>query len=82
MAKKMTKRDRMIRFFTEGLNKKEVNKTTGGKIKFTGREAGHFYFVTRGGAVRSGRTIGESVSITRLVEKNMKLWEEKEGRSK
>ena len=73
-----TIRDRIIRFLEDGLNKKQIEKT-GKRIRFTGRNADHFYFVGKLGSIRSGKNISNSLSITEQFRANMRIWEAKNG---
>lgn len=76
-GKPKTLTDRVIRFLTEGL--KFVEKPSKNHYRlFT--KGGLQYHVGKAGAVRAGKTISNSVSLTGSVHANMKLWERKTGR--
>ena len=76
----MNLQDRIARFLTEGMKKKEIPSKSSKYRTFTGRDEGHFYFVGKSGAVRSGKNSSTSISITSAAQGNMKLWEKKEGK--
>lgn len=68
--------DRVIRFLTEGLKFTEIPS----KNKYrTFVKGDHRYYVGKAGAVRAGRNVSESVSLTDAVKANMSLWERREG---
>ena len=78
--------DRVVRFLVEGLKKKELYYDRSDKYrKFEGsRSELHqafpsSYWVGKAGAVRAGRSISNSASLTSQVHANMKMWERKEG---
>lgn len=73
-----TLQDRVIRFLTEALNRKELPSKNYYR-KFTGSKPDSFYWLGKNGAVRAGRIASDSVSLTSSVHANMKLWERKEG---
>lgn len=75
----MKLQDRAARMLIEGLKKTELKSTSRKYRKFSGREEGHFYFVGKAGAVRSGKNASNSYSITAQFHSNMKLWEKKNG---
>ena len=79
----MTKRERVIRFFTEGLKFRESQSASRKYRKFTKSgtapdgEPWTTYFIGRNGAVRAGKKVSDSVSLTVPVHANMRLWERK-----
>ena len=70
--------DRVIRFLTEGL--KFVERPSKSKYRLFVKGE-HQYHVGKAGAVRAGRTVSNSVSLTGSVHANMKLWEYKTGKT-
>jgi len=66
--------DRVIRHLMEGLNKQELPSKNRYR-KFTGSSPDSFYWVGKNGAVRAGKNISNSISLTDKVHANMKLWE-------
>lgn len=73
---KQTISERVIKFLTEYYHAKEVNsKSTKYRCFKTPKEATHFYWVGRHGAVRAGQTISNSVSLTDVIRGRMKVWE-------
>ena len=69
--------DRVIRFLTEGLKFAERPSKSKYRLFVKGE---HQYHIGKAGAVRAGKTISNSVSLTGRVHANMKLWERKTGR--
>ena len=74
--------DRVVRFLVEGLNRKELPS----KNKYRKFEPTTYYgilkswfWVGKNGAVRAGKNISNSVSLTSHIHVNMRLWERKEG---
>lgn len=73
--------DRVVRFLIEGLKREELPSKNRYR-KFKGKNIdSSFYWVGKNGAVRAGRTVSDSVSITDAIHANMKLWERKEKKS-
>jgi len=70
--------DRVIRFLTEGLHKKELPSKNKYR-KFTGSSEQSFYWVGKAGAVRAGKSPSNSTSLTDRIRANMTLWERKEN---
>lgn len=66
--------DRVIRFLTEALNKKEFPSKNKYR-KFTGSNPTSFYWVGKNGAVRAGKNIANSISLTARIHTKMELWE-------
>ena len=70
----MTKTDRIIRYLrASGFVEEMSTSKKYRKFTFNNRT----YWVGKAGAVRTGRTCFESVSITDAIESRMKLWESK-----
>jgi hypothetical protein len=81
---KLTLRDRIIRFFVEGLGMEELESISAKYRKFQSKgskERGTFYFLGKSGGVRVGKNISNSISISSHIKNNMVLWEEKMGLS-
>lgn len=72
--------DRVIRFLTEGMKKKELPSKNRYR-KFTGSGPGSFYWIGKNGAMRAGPNASNSVSLTDKAHANMKLWERENGLS-
>jgi len=72
--------DRVIRHLTEGLKKTELPSKKRYR-KFTGSGPDSFYWVGNNGAMRAGKNVSESVSLTHQVHANMRLWEKANGLS-
>jgi len=69
-----TLQDRVIRYLTEGLG---MVKTVGRSARLTFKDKyGQLYFLGSSGAVRTGRTVSTSRSVTDLYHAEMKLWEQ------
>ena len=66
--------DRVVKFLVEGLHKRELPSKNKYR-KFPGSREDSFYWVGKAGAVRAGRNISNSVSLTGQVHANMRLWE-------
>lgn len=72
--------DRVVRFLVEGLKYREVSSRSKYRqfAKFDPEtNSARNYFVGKAGAVRSGKSASDSISITDRVHANMKLWETK-----
>ena len=74
---KTTTKTRVERFLVEALKKEQVKRASTKYKKYIGSSEGSFYFVGKKGAVRSGKNLSESISITDKVHANMKIWEKK-----
>ncbi len=69
--------DRVVRFLTEGLKMPEQSYNRSRKYRqFLGLKSN--YWVGKSGAVRTGKSPSNSISLTAQVHANMKLWERKE----
>ena len=68
--------DRVIRFLTEGFHKKEFPSKNKYR-KFTGSSDESFYWVGKAGALRAGKSVSNSISLTSRIRVNMELWERK-----
>ena len=67
--------ERTINFLTAGLNMKEVKSSSRKYRTFRSSTSKRNYYVGKAGAVRAGKTVSDSFSITEQVHANMKLWE-------
>lgn len=74
----MTLHDRIIRFVTQGLHRREVTSTSKKYRKFVAKTP-YFWFVGKAGAVRSGVNSSSSISITDAVKPKMAQWEKENG---
>jgi hypothetical protein len=74
--KKMTLSQRMIRFLVDSRGMKIVPGKSSRRTQLAIPErVGHFYFVGRSGAVRSGACSSKSISVTNSIMRRMQLWE-------
>ena len=76
----MKESDRIIRFLTEGLHCNEIPSKSKYR-QFKKNNTNGFYFVGKNGALRAGKNISNSISLTDHIEANMKLWEAKNANS-
>jgi len=76
-GKPKTLTDRVIRFLTEGLE--FVEKPSKNRYRLFVKSDLR-YHVGKAGAVRAGKTISNSVSLTGKIRMHMELWEQKTGR--
>jgi len=68
--------DRVARYLIEAKGFQEIPSTSRKYRKFMDPlNKGHFHFLGRNGAVRIGRTISGSRSLTAVVVRLMKVWE-------
>lgn len=68
--------DRVVRFLVEGLNKMELpSKNKYRKFEGSTFSTGSFYWVGKNGAIRAGKNVSNSISLTSQVHANMKMWE-------
>lgn len=70
--------DRVVRFLIEGLSKTEMPSKNRYR-KFSSSRPETFYWVGNVGAIRVGKNISNSFSLTAKVHANMKIWESKRG---
>ena len=67
--------DRVVRYLVEGRKMQEIpTKSRYRQFIPTGNNP-NYYFVGKAGAVRSGRTASNSISITDAIYRNMEMWE-------
>jgi hypothetical protein len=67
--------DRVVRYLVEGRRMQEMpSKSRFRQFIPTGNNPA-YYFVGKAGAIRSGRTASNSVSITDIIYDRMKSWE-------
>jgi hypothetical protein len=73
---KQTIAERVIQYLTTARKAKEVgSKSTKYRCFKTPGAAGSTYWVSRNGAIRAGTTVSESVSLTDMIHRKMKVWE-------
>ena len=70
-----TMQERVINYLTKYSQCHEEKSSPSKKYRKFVNPEGKIYWVGKKGAVRAGATISSSVSISFLVERNMKLWE-------
>ncbi len=72
---RQTLQERIARYLVDGRGFREVESRSRKYRQFQAPGAESYYFVGRSGAVRSGRIVTNSSSITPQVQKHMKIWE-------
>ncbi len=71
--------DRAVRYLVEGRDMAEINSRSKYRQFVQHGNNPNYYFVGKAGAVRTGQVSSESVSLTDVVHRMMKVWEAKNG---
>ena len=80
-GKPKTLTDRVVRFLVEKLKATEIpSKNRYRKFSKHSSDEESFYWVGKNGAVRSGKSISGSASLTKYMHSLMKGWEVKEDK--
>ena len=66
--------DRVVRFLVEGLRFIEAPSKNRYR-KFVSKSADSIYWVGKNGAVRSGKAVAGSISLSDRIKTHMELWE-------
>ena len=70
--------DRVVRFLVDGLKMQEQEAFYRSKYRlFISKHTNRRYFIGKAGAIRAGRTVSDSVSITTEFHVNMMMWEKR-----
>ena len=68
--------DKVIRFLIEGIDMVEIqSKSSKYRTFINPTKQNYFYFVGKAGAIREGRTISNSRSLTDIIHAKIKPWE-------
>lgn len=78
--KKLTLQERVVRYLVEGVGMKEAPSRSRKYRKFIFTDLERAYWVGRKGAVRVGKTVSNSISLTDRIIPLIKKWEEKNGK--
>jgi len=70
-----TLQDRVVHFLTEALHYHEVPSNSRKYRKFEKGGKSSYFFVGRNGAVRAGKSISNSISLTSFAHRQMEAWE-------
>lgn len=70
--------DRVIRYMIEGLKKQEHSSKN--KYRKFYRDENTFYWVGKAGAVRAGKNISNSISVTVHFHSLTRIWEKQTGK--
>ena len=67
--------DRVVRYLVEGRKMQEIHSKSRYRQFIPTGNNPNYYFVGKAGAIRSGRTASNSISITDTIYRNMEMWE-------
>jgi len=79
MAKRTKLQDRIAQYLTKEKGFQEISNNSKEYRIFKMAEKGkNFIFLNKNGAVYTGPAVYNSVSVTRMVQQDMRAWEERE----